>query len=169
MNTPLFVPEQTLVDWYLNPSITKSTKRPTESFDHPVETLQESINLTMRFVTAAQPMFGQGFRNKGVRPVMRVTKKKKKGKTTLFWSLYEVREENTVETDETDTGVRTEIIIRYYGFDAGRRLMVETIRSHKREDAYTNGYSWPDEQDIPPNHLRKLLNKLLDFRRDLSS
>lgn len=164
MSTLAFVPENTLVRWYFHPSQAETTPKPQVPFDHPVRTLRGSINLTMQFVTAANPIFGQGFQNKGVRTVA-----KPDGHLTLFWPLYEVTSEQKIETDETDTGIRTETVIRYYGFDAGRRLMVETVKSHKREDAYTNSYAWPHSMRIPRRDRAELRGALLDFRRDLSS
>lgn len=159
MSALKYVPEHVLVEWYFNPRAALPTKKPRERFDHPVRRLPDAINLTMRFITAAHPPFGSGQFRGTIRTV-----KGKHGNLTLFWSVYEVREDTKVETPK---GIRTKTVIYYYGFDAGRRLMVETVTTESWEDVYHQEYSWPRVGEIPPAHRAKLLDKLWQLRYDL--
>ena len=159
MSAPIYVPEQTLVQWYFSPSKVERTERPKEPFDYPVEDLQASIDLTMRYITAApQPLLDRSGRHLQ-------TVAGPNDALTLFWPIY-VDSNITVITKNDKSRTRTRIL--YYGFDAGRRLMVETVKSRSRESQYRNSYSWPNPDMIPEAHRKALLKRLRTFRQELS-
>ena len=82
MSAPIYVPEQTLVQWYFSPSKVERTERPKEPFDYPVEDLQASIDLTMRYITAApQPLLDRSGRHLQ-------TVAGPNDALTLFWPIY---------------------------------------------------------------------------------
>lgn len=148
---------QDIVSWYFQPSLATQTPTPRTPYNHPVTSLQESIRLTLRYLTAATPAIDHGH----IRPI-----RGRDGKQTLFWSIYEVRQDVKIETPEG--GVRTQMTILYYGFDASGKLALETVASQSFESQYNNGYSWPDSSAIPTEHHDKLLEKLEKFRKKLA-
>ena len=147
--------EKTIVRWFFVPSEAVRAEKPKQSHDARVDTITESIALTMQFLAAAGHPFNDG------RP--RLIKGQKSGQT-LFWPIYETRsDEKTVVDGET----KTVTTILYYGFDASGSLTVETVQSESFEDTYHNRYTWPSSKTIPMAHRVKLMRKLKEFRASL--
>lgn len=154
--------EAKIVDWFFHPAkADESVKppRPRRPYNAPMGSVQKSISFTFEFLAARPRPFSDGFLE---RPR---TIHNAEGRLTVFWSMYEPREEKTRQTND---GPKTETIIYYYGFDAARRLTVGTVSSESYEDHSHTDYEWPDESDIPKLHKLKLLEKLQAFREQLS-
>ena len=147
--------EETILGWFFTPSKAKRAEKPKRSHDARVDSIKESIQLTMEYLAATSKPFEDG------RPRLI------EGRTcerTLFWSIYETRSDEKIVVDGETKTVTT---ILYYGFDASGALTVETVRSESFEDMYHNRYSWPESTDVPMAHRIKLNRKLKEFRASL--
>lgn len=178
MSSKILVSEETLLEWYFSPSIAQPTSRPKpkqlkaierqiaclQASDDPAErsaAVRLSITLTMQFVTAEQPPLRHGYKH---RPLATVERPDDKA-LTLFWSIYETRVDPQQTTPEG--GVRTETHIRYYGFDAGGRLMLAHTSKTSREARYRNTYYWLEPGDLTYDAQDELLRSLGKYRREL--
>lgn len=148
--------EETIVEWFFSPDKAVRADTPERPHDDVVTDLNDSITLTMEYLAAATKPFDEG------RP--RLIEGRHDDEQTLFWSIYEVRTDQKMVIDDS---VRTVTTILYYGFDAGGRLTLETVKSKSFEDQYHNRYSWPQVAQIDMDHLAKLLRKLEAFRATL--
>ena len=149
--------EDTIVSWFFSPNKAERAAKPVRPYNARVDTIAESIKLTMEYLAAANKPFNEG------RP-RTIAHKVDKGQLSLFWSIYEKRTDVEVTRDGETKTVTT---ILYYGFDAGGRLTLETVTSPSFEEPYKQYWSWPNSESVPMPHRIKIMRNLKELRASL--